>query len=417
MKKNEPFVALPRSAFDTLLWNEPRPMTRMEAYIDLLQSASYHPYPTIRSTAGRTVTIRWGETIAATRYLAERWKWTRANVRTFIHCLERLALVNIRTEKRIIILSFPSQTNTPPEEHAQTSPNPLHNLCTSNDLISSHFDTATDHLPCTTSFTNLAQNKEEEKEKQLTLITDENNDDDEKSEAKDGNEQSSHPAEAKKQSAAPESQEAAPNVLQASPENQEADPSEVKKSERTNASPAPKPAKPPKTVRTSFRPPTTDEIAAYCLEKGITDVDPDTFYDYYEAKGWLIGRTKMRDWRAALRNWHRREAAHPRRYPPLPTNGLLSLPENISLLKAHTLPLPSNAAPMGENTIYHANHCSHPLPPLANNRPPYPLRTFSPSPFNPSADASGRSALEAVRALEMRRLGCIARMDEAEPIF
>ena len=29
--------------------------------------------------------------------------------------------------------------------------------------------------------------------------------------------------------------------------------------------------------------------------------------DYYESKGWLVGRSKMKDWRAAVRNWERRE--------------------------------------------------------------------------------------------------------------
>lgn len=413
MKKSEPFVALPRAVFDTTLWNEPRPFTRMEAYIDLLQSASYHPSPTIRSAAGRTINIHCGETIAATRYLSERWKWPRANVRTFIHSLERLALVNIRTEKRLIVISIPSLTDTTPDDTTQTFTNQLHNVCTSNDFIINHLDTVTNPSSCPTTFTNLAQNKEEEKkEKQLCLITaDENNDE-------------------KNEAAAPSDQEAAPNILQAAHENQEADPSEVKKSETADtpntraAEPenqaAPKireatAKKPRKNV--PFRRPNTDEIAAYCREKGFTDVDPEAFYDYYEAKGWVIGRSPMRDWHAALRGWHRREAANPHRYPPLPTEGLFSQSENTSLLKAHTLPLPTNTCPTGENTIYHANHPSLPLPPHANRRPPYPQRAFSPDPFRPSADASGRSAIEAVRALEMRRLGCIARMDEEEPIF
>ena len=51
-------------------------------------------------------------------------------------------------------------------------------------------------------------------------------------------------------------------------------------------------------------PPTLEEVSAYCRERG-NNVDPEQFYDHYEAKGWMIGRTKMKDFKAAIRNWER----------------------------------------------------------------------------------------------------------------
>lgn len=51
-----------------------------------------------------------------------------------------------------------------------------------------------------------------------------------------------------------------------------------------------------------FVPPTVDEVADYVAEKGY-DVDPETFVDFYESKGWVVGKTKMKDWRAAVRTW------------------------------------------------------------------------------------------------------------------
>ena len=62
--------------------------------------------------------------------------------------------------------------------------------------------------------------------------------------------------------------------------------------------------KPP--TRHRFSPPTVDEVKAYCLEHGYT-VDADRFVDYYESNGWMIGKNKMKDWKAAVRSWSRKE--------------------------------------------------------------------------------------------------------------
>ena len=52
-----------------------------------------------------------------------------------------------------------------------------------------------------------------------------------------------------------------------------------------------------------FSPPTVDEVRAYCRERGNT-VDPQRFVDHYTANGWKVGgKSAMKDWRAAVRNW------------------------------------------------------------------------------------------------------------------
>ncbi len=62
--------------------------------------------------------------------------------------------------------------------------------------------------------------------------------------------------------------------------------------------------KPPKHIR--FVPPSLSEIRDYCQERR-NNVDPEKFFDFYESKGWLVGKNKMKDWRAAVRNWERGE--------------------------------------------------------------------------------------------------------------
>lgn len=55
-----------------------------------------------------------------------------------------------------------------------------------------------------------------------------------------------------------------------------------------------------------FTPPTIDEVKAYAGEIQLADTEADKFFDYYVSKGWQVGKTPMRDWKAALRNWQRR---------------------------------------------------------------------------------------------------------------
>jgi preprotein translocase subunit Sec63 len=50
-----------------------------------------------------------------------------------------------------------------------------------------------------------------------------------------------------------------------------------------------------------FSQPTTEEIKAYCIERK-NRIDPERFFDFYQSKGWMVGKNKMKDWRAAVRN-------------------------------------------------------------------------------------------------------------------
>ena len=57
-----------------------------------------------------------------------------------------------------------------------------------------------------------------------------------------------------------------------------------------------------------FSPPTVEEIREYCRERK-NNVDPECFFDFYSSKGWKIGANAMKDWRAAVRTWEKREPA------------------------------------------------------------------------------------------------------------
>jgi len=54
-----------------------------------------------------------------------------------------------------------------------------------------------------------------------------------------------------------------------------------------------------------FVPPTTEEVTAFCQERG-NGIDPQAFIDHYAAGGWKRGNTPIKDWRACVRTWEQR---------------------------------------------------------------------------------------------------------------
>ena len=63
---------------------------------------------------------------------------------------------------------------------------------------------------------------------------------------------------------------------------------------------------PSESKRKPFCVPSLEEVRAYCRSRN-SPVNPEAFHDYYTAKGWVVGRSPMKDWRAAVRNWERNE--------------------------------------------------------------------------------------------------------------
>jgi len=56
--------------------------------------------------------------------------------------------------------------------------------------------------------------------------------------------------------------------------------------------------------RKRFIPPTLEEVKKYCIERN-NSVDPQRFIDFYSSKGWMVGKNKMKDWKASVRTWER----------------------------------------------------------------------------------------------------------------
>ena len=60
-----------------------------------------------------------------------------------------------------------------------------------------------------------------------------------------------------------------------------------------------------------FIPPTVEEVKARIAEMGYT-FDAEAFIAFYQSNGWMVGKSKMKDWRAAMVTWQKREPRFPR---------------------------------------------------------------------------------------------------------
>lgn len=65
-----------------------------------------------------------------------------------------------------------------------------------------------------------------------------------------------------------------------------------------------------KEKATRFFAPTLDEVKKYCHERK-NSVDAEKFWDFYESKGWMVGKSKMKDWRACVRTWEKESKTQP----------------------------------------------------------------------------------------------------------
>ena len=59
-----------------------------------------------------------------------------------------------------------------------------------------------------------------------------------------------------------------------------------------------------------FKKPTILEVKNYCILRK-NNIDAEAFWDFYESKDWFVGKSKMKDWKAAVRNWERGDKKKP----------------------------------------------------------------------------------------------------------
>ena len=61
----------------------------------------------------------------------------------------------------------------------------------------------------------------------------------------------------------------------------------------------------------NFKKPTVEQIKKYCIERK-NNVDSEKFFNFYESKGWMVGKNKMKNWKAAVRTWEKPDGSNKR---------------------------------------------------------------------------------------------------------
>jgi hypothetical protein len=68
-----------------------------------------------------------------------------------------------------------------------------------------------------------------------------------------------------------------------------------------------------KEIRNIFIAPTLEQVESFCLENNL-ELEAEKFVNFYESKGWIVGKTKMKNWKAAVRNWAKPKQPKEKRY-------------------------------------------------------------------------------------------------------
>lgn len=98
------FIKLARKTFHHYLWNEKRPFSKFEAWLDLLQLAAH--CPTKRIIRGHLIEIGRGEIIASLRYLGERWNWKKDKVAAFLTTIEGDQMIRRSTRQQESVVTL-----------------------------------------------------------------------------------------------------------------------------------------------------------------------------------------------------------------------------------------------------------------------------------------------------------------------
>jgi len=57
-----------------------------------------------------------------------------------------------------------------------------------------------------------------------------------------------------------------------------------------------------KKERSIFKPPTFNDLLEFCMQNNL-DLNANDFLNYYDSNGWMVGKNKMKDWKATARRW------------------------------------------------------------------------------------------------------------------
>lgn len=133
------FIPISRKLFEHRFWCEERVYSKFEAWIDLIQFARFEDEK--RDFGSKVIAIKRGQCLASTRFLSNRWGWSRTKVETFLKLLEDDKMIEKSHQKDIgqtfiTICNYNSYNmskkhenpqKVPPQSHPKATPKPNNN--------------------------------------------------------------------------------------------------------------------------------------------------------------------------------------------------------------------------------------------------------------------------------------------------
>lgn len=124
------FIKLDRELFDSPLWLS-EPFTKAQAWVDLIAMANYADKT--KYYKGDFQKIKRGQIVTSQRTLAERWKWSKSKVATYIRALERAEMVSTDNTNRwtvLTIVNYAFYQDSKTTKRPQTGPREDHEEAT-----------------------------------------------------------------------------------------------------------------------------------------------------------------------------------------------------------------------------------------------------------------------------------------------
>lgn len=303
---SEGFIKLNRKYFDNFLWNEPRIYSKAEAWLDLIGSARFEA--STEFVNGRVIDIQRGEIPVSRRFLEKRWGWGCTKVTNFLEILTKQGMINQRQyqEQTILILCRYDyyndiQTSDKPQSKPEAKDKSYQGVVNCSEKTNQRqWEKQTTLNNCNT----VSYSKERTSDKPLNEP------------ATNQQQTSDKPATNQSKEYKKERTKEEYNNPPLVPPEGKIRKEEISNSETTPIHPEEKKEKSSaKKERTVFAPPSVEMVTAYCKENGYT-ISAWKFVNYYTSNGWLVGKNKMKDWKAAVRTWQSKENENGNRQLP-----------------------------------------------------------------------------------------------------
>ena len=237
------WIKLHRQMQECPIWYGER-FTKGQAWVDLLLLANHRDKKIIFN--GEMITIERGQYLTSTVKLADKWGWNRKTVSSYLKMLENEQMITKVSDNLKTLITIENYGVYQGADENDGQPIGQQNGQQSGQLNGQRWDSGTDNGTDSRTDTN----------KNVKNIKNDNNDKNEKN---------------------------VKNIYNIA----------LVKDEQESS---------PKAKR--FVKPTYEEVDAYCCQRNNT-VDAQAFIDFYDSKGWKVGNTPMKDWKAAVRTWER----------------------------------------------------------------------------------------------------------------